>query len=137
MPTWNSSLAVGVPVIDRQHQELFARTDALLTAMKTGKSGQEVGELLRFLEAYCVEHFATEAKLMRRIAYPATAQHLALHEHFTSEFAKIKETFAQKGASATVTLSIQSLFCSWLVKHIGSVDKALAAHVTSTKAEAV
>lgn len=127
MPIWNPSLAIGVPAIDAQHQELFRRTDALLAAMRGGSSADEIGRLLSFLESYCEEHFGAEAGLMARLRYPDTTSHLEQHAAFRRQFAAIVETFRLKGPTATVTISVQQLLSGWLVHHIKTVDARLAA----------
>ena len=70
MPIWNADLAVGVPDIDAQHQELFRRADALLAAMKERQpADREVERLFLFLDEYCSRHFASEERLMREKKY--------------------------------------------------------------------
>ncbi|GEJ58187.1 bacteriohemerythrin [Anaeromyxobacter diazotrophicus] len=127
MPTWNPSLTVGVTAIDEQHQELFQRADALLEAMRAGKSTEEVKPLLEFLDAYCARHFASEERVMRERGYPGLEEHLAQHRTFVGNFQKVAEQFELKGASPTVTIALQQLVCGWLVGHIGAVDKRLGA----------
>ncbi|MFZ5627087.1 MAG: bacteriohemerythrin, partial [Bacillota bacterium] len=94
---WTPALAVGVAEIDRQHQELFRRIDNLLTAMSQGKGKEEVGNILKFLEDYVVVHFAAEEKLMQSHNYPAFNEHLAQHQAFIQDFAKLKEQFNREG----------------------------------------
>jgi hemerythrin len=126
MPTWNASLAIGHEDIDAQHQELFARADALLEAMRSGASAREVKPLLAFLDEYCSGHFASEERLMRARGYAGLDEHLAQHGNFVKQFEIILAQFELKGASPTVTISLQQLICGWLVKHIGAIDKQLA-----------
>lgn len=136
MPLWTPSLALGVPTIDAQHQELFSRTDALLDAMRAGKPAEEVKALFAFLEEYCVQHFGSEERLMSALSYPETADHVGHHAHFVREFGVLKASLLAKGPSITVTLGVQQLVSGWLVKHIGSVDKRLAAWVNTPRSSA-
>jgi hemerythrin len=46
---WNSSLSVGVDLIDTQHQELFRRIDSFYDAMKAGRGQDEVLKVLDFM----------------------------------------------------------------------------------------
>jgi hemerythrin len=126
MPTWTPKLAVGVPAIDAQHKELFARADALLTAMSQGKSAQELKPLLAFLDDYCSRHFASEEKLMRERKYPGLREHAAQHAIFVKQFEDVVGQFHEKGPSLTVSLGVQKLVSGWLVQHIGVVDTKLA-----------
>ena len=126
MPTWSQKLAIGVPAIDAQHKELFARADALLAAMGQGKSAQEVKPLLTFLDDYCSRHFASEERLMREKKYPGLKEHLAQHAAFVRQFQDVVQQFDAKGPSITVALGLQKLVSGWLVQHIGAVDAKLA-----------
>lgn len=127
MPIWNPNLAVGVAAIDGQHQELFARADALLAAMRARRSAAEVKPLLDFLGEYCTRHFSCEEELMTARGYAGREAHLAQHRSFVEQFEDIVETFRLKGPAPTVTLAIQELVCGWLVRHIRTVDTSLAA----------
>jgi len=133
MPTWTQSLAVGVPVIDKQHKELFARADALLAAMKQGQTSAEVKPLLDFLDDYCSRHFATEETLMREQKYPGLHEHIAQHAQFVKQFQDIVAQFDAKGPSTTVSLALQRLICGWLVQHVSAVDKKLAGFLSDKR----
>jgi hemerythrin len=76
---WTQDLAVGVDQIDRQHQELFARTNGLLSAMAQGKGREEVGKTVSFLESYVGTHFRDEEKLMASHSVPNPEVHKGLH----------------------------------------------------------
>lgn len=122
---WTPALAVGVAEIDRQHQELFRRIDNLLTAMSQGKGREEVGSILKFLEDYVVVHFAAEEKLMQSHNYPAFKEHLAQHQAFMQDFARLKAQFQQEGPSTMVVLAVQRRVVDWLRDHISQKDKAI------------
>ena len=132
MPTWNPGLAIGVPAIDAQHVELFKRADALLAAMKAGRSTAELVSLLAFLADYCQRHFSAEEHLMRERAYPGLAEHVAQHAEFARKFEAITADLHAKGPSSAITIGLQQLVCRWLVAHIGTVDKRLAAFLANT-----
>ncbi len=134
MPTWNAALAVGHPVIDEQHRELFARADDLIEAMMQGRAAAEMEELFVFLRDYCRDHFATEERLMASARYPGAADHAALHREFTRQFQELEELMDTKGASALVVLGTKDLIRGWLVNHVGSVDAKLAAFLKARAA---
>jgi hemerythrin len=126
MPTWTPAIAVGHALIDRQHQELFARADQLLEAMQKGRAGEELAELLQFLKSYVQEHFGTEERLMVSKGYPAVVAHRAQHAEFVRRFEEDLEAFTAKGATAMVVLDIKDLIRGWLVNHVSTVDVKLA-----------
>ncbi len=135
MPTWNPGLAIGVPQIDNQHVELFARADALLAAMSAGSSAPELVRLIAFVADYVQRHFSDEERLMRERRYPALGDHLAQHREFTRQFEAITADLHAKGPSSAITIRLQQLVCRWLVAHIGSVDKRLAAFLSTGPVE--
>ena len=90
MPTWTPSIAVGHPLIDEQHQELFRRADDLLDAMMKGRAGAEMNQLLAFLRDYCQDHFGTEERLMVMRIYPAVEQHKLAHREFERRLQEIE-----------------------------------------------
>jgi hemerythrin len=129
MPTWNPSIAVGHPLIDEQHQELFHRADDLIEAMMQGRAAAEMEQLLVFLRDYCREHFGMEERLMVSKRYPAVEQHKLAHREFERRFQEIEKDMAAKGATSTVVLATKDLIRGWLVNHIGSIDAKLAVFV--------
>ena len=133
LATWSAKLAIGVPEIDAQHQELFERADALLSAMRSGQSGAEVDRLFWFLDDYCSSHFSAEEKFMRAVKYPAADAHADLHQTFTSEFEEIAARFRRGGVSEALTLELQQLIAGWLVMHIRATDTKLAEFVRTAE----
>lgn len=126
MPIWKDSFAIGVPAIDRQHKELFARADGLLAAMREGRSAPECKRLLAFLREYCETHFGSEESLMQRIKYPGLAAHFQQHLEFKRRFEESAEDFAKSGANSVVAIELQGLIGGWLVNHICREDAQLA-----------
>jgi hemerythrin len=118
---WSPSLAVGVPEIDGQHQELFRRAERLVTALRSGDRA-EVKPLVRYLSEYVVEHFAAEERFMREIGYPDLEAHRALHVGFREDFAQMLAEYERKGATALVALTIHNWLSDWLRRHVGGVD---------------
>ncbi len=134
MPIWNPSLATGNATIDEQHQELFARADALIDAMLQGKAADEVARLVGFLRDYCRDHFALEEQLMTRANYPLAPSHAQAHRYFEQRFHELERTLAEKGPNAKLVLDFKDLVRGWLVSHIGAVDAKLAAFLRGARA---
>jgi len=126
MPTWTQAIAVGHPLIDQQHKELFARADDLLEAMAAGRAGDELEELLAFLRDYVRVHFATEEKLMAEKKYAGLFAHKGQHEEFERRFREDEEGFKRRGSTSMIVLDLRDLIRGWLVDHVCSVDRALA-----------
>lgn len=123
--SWDPSLAVGVPAIDRQHVELFDRLDRLLEAARAGRSAAEVGRLLGFLEDYVVTHFGAEEGLMEARGYPELAAHRAEHARFADDLAALLREFLDDGATTLLVVHVNARVTAWLREHIYRADQAL------------
>lgn len=127
--TWDTTLVMGVPALDEQHQELFQQLDALLDAIRRGSSREEVGRTLDFLCEYVRTHFAAEEALMLEIGYPAFADHKAQHDAFARDLAMLEAEHRRNGPSPSLVLRVNARVSSWLRDHIYRVDRALAEHL--------
>jgi hemerythrin len=125
---WTPSLAVGVPEIDAQHQELFRRAERLIVALRAGDRS-EVGPLLSYLTEYVATHFEAEEKLMRASSYPEYEAHRAIHEKFRADFAELAREFERKGGTALVALTVHNWLSDWLRRHVGDADLELGRFV--------
>jgi hemerythrin-like metal-binding protein len=122
---WDKSLAVGVKLVDEQHQELFRMVNGLMEALLKGQSKVELENLLGFLGRYVVDHFGTEEKLMAQYRYPDAPKHKQQHADFVQTFLGVKAEFEKTGATATVSIAVNKVVCTWLREHIGGSDVAL------------
>lgn len=122
---WTPALSVGVTTIDRQHQELFQRLNALLVAMGGQKEEGEVLATLGFVGEYVVTHFEDEERVMREESYPGLAYHLAEHGRFVDTFQRLRTRFARHGIDARLGKDVEVELCDWLVQHVQGTDRAL------------
>jgi len=127
--TWDTTLVMGVPELDKQHQELFQRLDALMHAVRHGSSRDEVGRTLSFLCGYVRTHFAEEERLMRETGYPALPDHKAQHDRFSGDLAALEAEHKRDGPSPSLILRVNARVSTWLRDHIYRVDRALAEHL--------
>jgi hemerythrin len=120
---WTTKLAVGVPQIDEEHQELFARVNKLLDAMARAKAREEIEPVIGFLSDYVTSHFGGEQRLMQLHRYPGAAEHVAQHAYFVGEFKALAAEVQKGGPTALVTIKLNKLLCDWLRDHVGSTDR--------------
>lgn len=132
--TWDPSLTIGVPEIDRQHVELFDRLDRLLEAARTGRTAEEVGKLLGYLGDYVIDHFGAEEALMSARGYPGLAAHQAEHRHFEGELQALLHEYLDDGATLLLVVRVNAKVTTWLREHIYRTDKALAAFLAGVPA---
>jgi hemerythrin len=121
---WTDSLAVGIPEIDQQHQELFLRLERLLHGIVGGER-EEVGRLLEFLSDYVVRHFGAEERWMMQSGYPDYPRHKAEHDRFMQDFLRMQVEFEQKGPTVLMGMRVNNWVAAWLRQHIIDVDMAL------------
>ncbi len=122
---WDPKLAIGVRLIDQQHQELFRQVDVLLQALEANRAKEESGKILAFLGKYVVEHFAAEERLMATHAYPQAPGHKQQHVDFIKTFGELKAEFDKAGPSVGLAIKLNRIVTGWLRQHIGTTDLAL------------
>ena len=129
----DQELNIGVEEIDQQHAELLERMDVLRDYMRRGQSRDAIRDTLKFLDAYMVEHFATEVKYMQRYSYPAILLHKAEHETFLKDFAALKARYTEAHTQGDITpflgIDIVRKLSSWFTNHIATDDRKLGEHL--------
>ncbi|MBZ0220339.1 MAG: bacteriohemerythrin [Candidatus Methylomirabilis sp.] len=123
---WNDFYLMGLDVMDAQHMELVKRVNVLLEAMRDGRGAEEVAVLIRFLEAYAVEHFSAEERLMSSRPEIDFSTHKAQHHFLRRALANFKDKYRARGASASLALNLQQNLLQWLRNHMMITDKKFA-----------
>lgn len=123
---WTPSIALGIETIDSQHRALFEQINALMAALSAGRSRDEVGKAIDFLQDYVVDHFTQEAKYMAHHEYPNASAHNAEHSRFVADFRALKQTYEVEGATIRVAVEVQKRVGEWLITHIKRTDTDLA-----------
>jgi hemerythrin len=119
---WDDSLSVGIHLIDEQHKMLIQRLQALVHAIETYQSVNEIVKTLDFLIEYTNFHFSTEEKHMTETKYPGLTSHRAHHEEFKATLQSLTVDFEEDGATRALAESVNVFLMNWLVKHIKAVD---------------
>ena len=132
---WTPALAVGVPELDDQHREIFARVDLLVAAMAGGEASEEVGRLLSFLGDYVTQHFAGEEKYMTDADFPGYPGHKAEHDGFIATLRVMTKTFEAEGSSPRLAMDVRRQSLSWLTEHISRADVAMARWIDQARAD--
>jgi hemerythrin-like metal-binding protein len=127
---WTADLLCNDPIIDEQHKELFFRLKNLIMSIGTGKTEEEVCEMISFLEGYVITHFEIEEMYMAQYNYPNHALHKEQHTQFMENLNQIKHDYKTNGESLCLALRLQQDIVDWLTEHIGKFDKDLARFMT-------
>lgn len=127
---WTPALAIGVPEIDQQHQELFVRIESLVAGIVGGRRA-EIERLLDFLGQYVVKHFGAEERWMIRSAYPEYSRHKAEHERFIRDYERMRLEYQEKGPNVLVGMRMNNWIAEWLKGHIGHSDMDLGRYLAT------
>lgn len=132
---WSSALSIGVPEIDRQHEQLFEQVDRLHGAMLR-RDREQAAAMVGFLERYVRNHFAAEDALMRALAYPGREVHVAEHAAFAREVEELVRALERTGPTAALVHRVERDVTTWLEQHIYSTDLDLGRYVRGHRSTA-
>lgn len=123
---WDSSIELGIPVIDEQHKALFGWVNELNDSVLRGDGADAVGDVIWKLITYVSEHFTAEEQLMLACSYPGLASHRKEHDQFVERLRKIQVEFID-GHQMSVT--VLDFLVDWLVCHIKGTDQSYSRHM--------
>lgn len=121
---WSESIAVGIGIIDAQHQNLFNYYNELSQAVQKNDSAGDIKEVLEQLKTYAVYHFDTEIGLMRQHGYPEADEHEEEHREYLEEIEDfdIRHTISEPGLAKDML----DFLTGWITRHIKTRDMAFA-----------
>ena len=115
---WNSSLSIGIEVIDEQHKQIVSYINELDTAIRD-KDDKGIKHVLDELIDYTMTHFAFEENLLQKGGYPHFDAHKQVHETFKK---RIEEYVTQFEQGEAVGRKLLSMLRVWLTNHIKRDD---------------
>jgi methyl-accepting chemotaxis protein len=122
--TWDASLEVGSPEIDRHHKEMINQINRFFGSMMYGEGAAGAVDAIAMLVGSIREHFAEEEQQMSRMGYPDAAAHIRDHADFTKRFNQLRsDVEAGKPDAATALFEHLS---DWIRSHITGYDKKMA-----------
>jgi len=118
---WSEAHAVGITVMDEQHQRLAAMINALGKALKSGAEREQLVVLFGELSSYAQMHFAAEEALMDQFRVPETEHHKGEHYRLLDDLLALSINMD----SRSMVLTMRHLQ-NWLFRHIEAADRPLA-----------
>ncbi len=120
---------VGVPEIDSEHGLQLSLIRDLEVSVESADSKRALA-LLQQLEDVTNAHFLAEQLLMRRHAYPSYQAHQQEHDRLIAELRELKASLTHTERPAPLDAGAIEL---WLLRHIQTSDRALAAFLAQSK----
>ncbi len=135
---WKDRYALGVPLIDTQHKELFQRVEAFLQTLRSPATWedkvQKVNETLAFMKTYVVEHFAAEEAYQQEIGYPQSEAHKKIHEDMVNYVLAVSEEYERSGFNEQLMQQFAGKLLAWLINHVAAEDQHIAEYSRAKEA---
>ena len=126
---WSEKLAVGVEIIDQQHQKLVQLINGLHAHMVAGDANEIMCKVLDRVIEYTGFHFGTEEQLMQEYDYPESATHKHQHGELVNTAVSLQQKL--KNGNTHITMETMNFLQDWLQHHILETDKKFAAYLKS------
>jgi hemerythrin len=127
--SWTEDLAVGVKLVDEQHQQFFKAANNLAEAMWEGRTKEEIGKTLDFLADYAIKHFQDEESLMGRYSYPELPAQQRAHVAFNQQMKSLQDRYRGGESASTIAIELLNGACDWFRQHIRTMDKPMGQYV--------
>jgi hemerythrin len=130
---WDDRLSIGIPMIDKQHQQLIAITNNLYNACRQGGETIDTNFIAALHETvnYIDYHFGIEDKIMQRIKYPEYALHKKEHDEFAREV--LKEIKEYESDRIYAPYAMVRYLRDWILSHIAITDLKLGTYLLNMK----
>lgn len=125
--SWHPAYECGNALIDDQHRALFVDANALLNAMLSGQSRDEVMSLTDALIRDIIRHFADEEAIFTAAGFPGAAEHIATHRQLVDNALEMVDRL-HAGTLAVGEL-LQFLACEVIALHMLKIDRQFAPYL--------
>lgn len=124
----DDSSLVGIPELDRSHQELARILNDLNSSVALKQPREEIEQLTERLAAEIHEHFAHESELIMAFDYPGGTLHNQEHQRLEAELELLISKF-YSGSEMAVLHELKE----WLLDHISSFDVPLSKFILDAR----
>ena len=127
---WKEKYKVGVPEIDAQHEELFARVTSFVEVLRSDKEWSEkvsqVNQTLSFMKDYVVTHFHDEEAYQKEIGYPDAEAHKKIHNDMVAYVGAVAAQYEENGYEEVLIQQFAGKLLAWLINHVAAEDQKIA-----------
>ena len=132
--SWQSSMKVGIEVVDDDHRQLFALIQEFNTAAESQGGvvdAEQMGAILARLNAYVKAHFAREELLQQEAGFDGYEENKRQHDELTQTLAVFMEKFRSGGSgeAKVATEKMKSFLSVWLTQHILKTDMKMRGRI--------
>lgn len=120
---WDSSLCIGIDIIDEHHRYLFDLINDLYAVVINKRGTRQVTRLIKSLDSYAKIHFRAEEQMMRHYGYDQIDSQLHQHHAFEEKIAEFYEELHSNPLVAQ--FDVLSYMRKWLTQHILIEDAQL------------
>ncbi len=123
---WRGEFDTGIREMDVEHRQLIAHIREFQVEMAAGADVSKIVSILRQIYSEIAEHFALEEKLMRRMRFPAYADHKEDHETLLDDLRDIMEAVEDDGFldEAQLTDDLDRWFSDHFLVHDAKLYRA-------------
>lgn len=116
---WDSSLSIGIDIIDQQHKRIIDYINELDVVLST-KNFDQLKTIINELVDYTITHFAFEEEMMDKANYPFSSAHKKVHKVFTDRVASYQQRLKD---GEDISNELMGELKIWLTNHIKKDDK--------------
>ncbi|MCI1966777.1 MAG: hemerythrin family protein [Oscillospiraceae bacterium] len=135
---WKEKYKLGVPLIDKQHEELFRRVNDFVETVRKPvpwiEKSKTINETMDFMKDYVVSHFHDEEMYQKEIGYPARKEHRKIHNDMVSYVVNIARQYEEDPGNEQLIQQFGGKLLAWLINHVASEDQKIADFVRSKEA---
>lgn len=125
---WDSSLDIGVDLIDSQHRRIMDYVNDLHEAIQNNDQAL-VFDVMERLKDYTFDHFTFEEQLMEKAGYPLLDPHIQVHRRFCARVDELNQLLHTGSDPFGVARKTRTDLTRWLIEHIKQDDHNYAALV--------
>ena len=129
---WQEEYAIGVDIIDREHQRLFKIINKLFDFRAEEKDSQwTCQEGIKYFKGHAMKHFADEEAYMLSIQYEGLEQHRRMHRSFRENtLPALEQELERSGYAPDAVEHFLGVCAGWLIGHTLTEDQAITGKQT-------
>jgi hemerythrin len=134
---FTEDMKIGIPHIDRQHEELVEFLNKVCALCGANPSRGEIEAGLDFLASYVATHFHDEEQLQIESGYPGCQEHMEKHGAFIVDFLSIKAEYMEyETTSKNLALILAKRVVEWAHEHIKGDDAEFGKYYNQVRGSA-